>query len=197
MPTFKRKIRIVVVYIVIFLFLAGFSARAGRILIVNAPERSDLIVVLAGETERRPAYALRLLDQGYARRVMIDIPADAEIYGSTKMQLAQKYFQSLPQAAAVDLCPIEGLSTRDESHDVSRCLKSETGGRILIVTSDFHTRRSLSIFRHELPQKTWSIAAAPDERQFGNPWWAHRQWAKTFVDEWLRLLWWTLVERWH
>jgi uncharacterized SAM-binding protein YcdF (DUF218 family) len=67
---------------------------------------------------------------------------------------------------------------------------------VLIVTSDFHTRRSLSIFRHELRGKSLSTAAAHDYAQFGTHWWAHRQWAKTCVDEWMRLIWWEAVERW-
>jgi hypothetical protein len=177
--------------------LVAFAADAGRLLVVDAPQPSDVILVLAGETDRRPARALELLDQGYGRRVVIDVPASAKIYGLTQVQLAEKYIQGLPEAASVRICPIEGLSTREESHDVEKCLAGEEGSRILIVTSEFHTRRSLSIFRHEVPGKSFSVAAARDETQFGTRWWTHRQWAKTCVDEWLRLLWWTAVERWH
>ncbi len=32
----------------------------------------------------------------------------------------------------------------------------------------------------------YSVAAARDDAQFGVKWWAHRQSAKTLVDEWLR-----------
>jgi len=177
--------------------LVGFAANAGKMLVVDRPQPSDVIVVLAGETDRRPAHALQLLDQGYARRVLINVPAAARVYGFTEVQLAEKWVQALPEAASVGICPIEGLSTRDESHDVQKCLTQEMGTKILIVTSDFHTRRSLSIFRHELPGKTFAVAAARDETQFGARWWAHRQWAKTCLDEWLRLLWWDAVERWH
>jgi DUF218 domain len=164
---------------------------------VDAPERADVIVVLAGETDRRPERALELLDQGYARRVVLDVPAAAMIYKFTQLQLAEKYVQSLPQAATVDICPIEGLSTRDEAHDVEKCLAREQGDRVLIVTSDFHTRRALSVFRHEVRGKSFSIAAARDDTQFGARWWTHRQWAKTCVDEWLRLGWWSAVDRWR
>ncbi len=177
--------------------LIGFAANAGKMLVVDAPRPSDVIVVLAGETDHRPAHALQLLDEGYARRVLIDVPGSAQIYGFTEVKLAEKWAHDLPEAASVGICPIEGLSTRDESHDVEKCLTQETGTRILIVTSDFHTRRSLSIFRRELPGKTFAVAAARDETQFGARWWSHRQWAKTCLDEWLRLLWWTAVERWR
>src|SRR6476646_657059 len=45
--------------------------------------------------------------------------------------------------------------------------------RILIVTSAYHTRRALAIFRHRLPQYQWSVAAAPDESAYGTDWWRH------------------------
>lgn len=183
--------------VVLTTMFVAFAANAGRLLVVDAPQPSDVILVLAGETDRRPTRALQLLDQGYGRRVVIDVPAAARIYGLTQVQLAEKYIQGLPQAASVRICPIEGLSTRDESHDAEKCLAGEEGSRILIVTAEFHTRRALSIFRHEVRGKSFSVAVVRDETQFGTRWWTHRQWAKTCVDEWLRLLWWTAVERWH
>lgn len=177
--------------------VGAFAANAGRMLVIDDPKPSDVIVVLAGETDHRPTHALELLEQGYARRVLIDVPADAKIYDSTQIQLAEKYVRSLPQAADVAICPIVGLSTRDESHDVEQCLKHEQATRILLVTSEFHTRRSLSTFRQELRGKTFSVAAARDATQFGTRWWTHRQWAKTCLDEWLKVIWWNAVERWR
>lgn len=175
----------------------AFAVDAGSILVVDAPERSDAIVVLAGETDHRPARGLQLLDQGYGRHVVLDVPAGTEIFGFEEVQLATKYAQDRPEAASVRVCPIFGLSTRDESHDVAKCLAEVEGTRVLIVTSDFHTRRALSIFRHEVHGKTFSIAAAHDDAQFGVRWWMRRQWAKTCADEWLKLLWWNAVDRWR
>ncbi len=192
----KRRLSIFACVLLASLALA-FAADAGSILVVDAPERSDVIVVLAGETDHRPARGLQLLDQGYGRRVLLDVPAGVEIFGFEERQLATKYAQDRPEAASVRVCPIFGLSTRDESHDAAKCLAEVEGTRILIVTSAFHTRRALSIFRHEVHGKTFSIAAAHDDRQFGTRWWKHRQWAKTCADEWLKLLWWNAVDRWR
>ena len=182
---------------VVLAALVVFAENAGRFLVVDAPERSDVILVLAGETDRRPARALQLLDQGYGRRVVIDVPAATKIYDFSQVQLAKKYVDSLPNAALVRICPIAGLSTRDESHDVEKCLESEEASKVLIVTSEFHSRRALSIFRHEIGGKSFSVAAARDETQFGTRWWTRRQWAKTCLDEWERLVWWSAVERWR
>jgi hypothetical protein len=176
--------------------LCLFVLDAGNLLVVDNPQPSDVIVVLAGETYHRPTTGLQLLDRGYGRHMLMDVPAAATIYKYSQVQLAEEYVHDLPQPASVEICPIEGLSTREESHDVVKCLAHETGSRILIVTSDFHTRRALSIFRHEITGKTFSVAAAHDDSEFGTRWWAHREWAKTCLYEWIRVVWWNAVERW-
>jgi len=182
--------------VVLAVLLVVLATQAGRFLVVDAPLPSDVIVVLAGENDRRPRRALELLQQGFGKRVLIDVPADSTIYTFTQLDLAQKYVQSLPQAAVVSVCPIVGLSTKAETEDVEKCLTRMNAGTVLIVTSEFHTRRALDIFRQELRARTFSVAAAYDSAQFGTHWWTHRQWAKTVVDEWLRLLWWSVIERW-
>jgi hypothetical protein len=178
-------------------FGVWFVLNAGKMLVVDAPQPSDLIVVLAGETYHRPAHALELLNQGLAHRILLDVPAQARIYEFSQVELAEKYARELPQSSLISICPIEGLSTRDESHDVNRCLAHEQGNRVLIVTSDFHTHRALDIFRHEVHGRSFSVAAAHDDTQFGTRWWTHRQWAKTCLDEWLRVIWWNVAERWR
>lgn len=174
-----------------------FAGRAGHLLVVNSPQPSDVILVLAGETDQRPQRAFQLLHQGYGRRIVLDVPAEGKEFGFSDLELAQKYLQQFPDADSVSICPTEGLSTRDESHDAQNCLQKEAGNRILLVTSDFHTRRALSVFRHELPGKSFSVAAAHEDREFGESWWTHREWAKTCFYEWLRLSWWNAVDRWR
>src|SRR3954454_5580088 len=159
--------------------IVTFGSRAGGFLVIDKPQPADVIVVLAGETQYRPARALELLDRGYARRILLNVPVNSTLYKFTQLQLADRYIQELPQRNEIDICPIRGLSTRDESHDVEKCLTQQHGSRVLIVTSDYHTRRSLSIFRHEIHGKIFSVAAVSDSTQFGTRWWQHRQWAKT------------------
>jgi uncharacterized SAM-binding protein YcdF (DUF218 family) len=173
------------------LLLAG---KAGSFLIVEAPQPADAIVVLAGETDIRPRRALELLRQGYGKWIVLDVPTNAKLYGFTEIELAEKYVQQLNAPAIV--CPIDGLSTKDESRDVGKCLRAQGATRVLIVTSDFHTRRALEIFRRELPAYTYSVAAARNEEQYGGQWWKHRQWAKVCLDEWMKLIWWNAVDRW-
>jgi hypothetical protein len=187
--------------IILLMFVVGsavfLAIRAGSFLVVDAPRPSDVIVVLAGETYSRPHRALDLLAQHYGQRVVIDVPSNATIYEFTQIELAQKYIQDLPHPELVTVCPIDGLSTKDESKDVEKCLQREYAKSVLIVTSDFHTRRALDVFRREVPEFQYSTAASHNDQAFGTEWWLHREWAKTFVDEWLRLLWWKAIDQWR
>jgi hypothetical protein len=178
------------------LFLLGLGAASGRFLVLNQPRRSDVIVVVAGETDRRPARGLELLDQGYAPRLILDVPAEATIYKWSQLEIAKKYVAELPQASSIMVCPVYGFSTKSEAQDVARCLQGISVHRILLVTSDFHTRRALSIFNHVFPAD-YSVAAAFDASQFGMQWWRRREWAKVNFEEWSKLIWWELVDRWR
>ena len=171
-------------------------ANSGRFLVIDQPVKSDVIVVLAGETEKRPERGLELLRQGTAAHLILDVPAQGKVFQWSNLELAQRYIQSLPQAQNISICPIEGLSTKAETMDVSRCLKDLSVRHILLVTSDHHTRRALATFRKELPAYVFDIAAARNGAEFGTHWWQHREWAKTYLNEWLRLIWWELVDRW-
>jgi DUF218 domain len=177
---------------------AALVAGTGRFLVVDEPEKSDAILVLAGETYNRPMLALDLLERGYAPRIVMDVPAAERIYQWTAPELAQRWAQGLPQANSISICPIHGLSTRDESHEAENCM-ARAGGvhKVLIVTSDFHTRRARSVFQHEIPGLEFNIAAAHNPAEFGVLWWRQREWAKTNLYEWMRLMWWELVDRWR
>jgi|SRR5450432_333724 len=201
MPKSRSKsLRWVLFFVVVGILLGG---QAGSWLVVDSPLPADAIVILAGETEQRPAKGLLLLSKGLAPRLFLDAPAGARIYRWSQLELAQQYLNGLPAAAQLSACPIVGLSTRDEARDVATCLGADAAARgteirrILLVTSDFHTRRALAVFRHEMPGFQFSSAAAYDPVQYGTRWWQHRQWAKTFFDEFVRLAWWHAVDRWR
>jgi hypothetical protein len=193
----RKTIRRTLILIILTGFAMAALSQAGSFLVIDAPQPSDVILVLAGETYFRPTHGLQLLGQGYGRQMLLDVPAAVEIYKVTQLQLAQDYVRDLPQAAAVRICPIEGLSTKEETKDVLRCLGSERPKSILLVTSDFHTRRALSVFRREIPAIQFSAAGAHNNTEFGIRWWQHREWAKTFANEWLRLIWWKCIDQWR
>jgi hypothetical protein len=179
------------------LILVALASQAGRFLVVDEPVQSDAILVLAGETRVRPTHALELLRQGMAQHVFLNAEKQNQIYDEQLIDIAQKYVDSLPDANRVSVCPIVSFSTNAETDDANRCLQSVHAQRVLIVTSEFHTRRSLMIFRQRLPQYQFSVAAARNPMQFGEAWWTNREWAKTTLDEWMKMFWFEAVDRWR
>jgi vancomycin permeability regulator SanA len=175
----------------------ALASQAAHFLVVDAPARSDAIVVLAGETNVRPSRALELLRQGFASHLFIDVEARDRLYDQRLIDIAQKYVNGLDEASQISVCSITGLSTESEARDVTRCLQSIDAHRVLIVTSDYHSRRALMIFRHRLPQYQINVAAARNPTAFGYAWWSNREWAKTTLDEWMKMFWWEAVDRWR
>ncbi len=88
-------------------------------------------------------------------------------------------------------------STREEAKEIGKCLKPPVS-KVLLVTSDYHSRRAFSVLRQEFPQYHWSVAAVHDTSVFrAEHWWQRREWAKTTVLEWSKLVWWEAVDRWR
>jgi hypothetical protein len=184
--------------IVLSLILAvALATQAARFLVVDKPGKADVIVVLAGDTIVRPARAIELVRQALAPRAFLNVQTRDIVYNLRLTDIAQQYVNGIGEARRVAICPIAGFSTFAEADDVRRCLQPLAARRVLIVTSEYHTRRSLIIFRHRLPQYQFSIAAAYNPAVFGDAWWTNREWAKTTFDEWLKLVWWEAVDRWR
>jgi len=188
------KVRLILISLVAVLF---FVFAAGHLLVVNHPEHADVILVLAGETEVRPRRGVELLQAGYAPRLILDVSRREMVFNSTLPELAQLWLNSLPESQQMSVCPISGLSTREETHEADQCIRRLNAHSVLLVTSDFHTRRAISIFEHELPQYHFSVTAASNPPTFGTAWWRNREWAKTTFYEWVRLFWWEAVDRWR
>jgi uncharacterized SAM-binding protein YcdF (DUF218 family) len=185
-------LRYSVVALIAFLLAAALGS--GRFLVVDEPKHADVILVLAGETNLRPQRALELAAQGYAGRILVNVPDWSRYYDHSEVDLAREWARA--QRFPVTICPTHGLSTKEEARDTARCLDAAGAHSVLIVTSDFHTRRALSTLRRELPGHDFAVAAAYDPTQYGVNWWQHRQWTKTTFYEWTRLLWWEIIDRW-
>jgi uncharacterized SAM-binding protein YcdF (DUF218 family) len=197
----SMKRLIVVAFAIIALLALIWFLEPGSQLIINHPEKSDAIVVLAGsETDSRYWRGLELLRAGYGNHLFLDVVSGVS-YGHPLVDLARDFVARTAgtNAAQVSVCPVEGDSTKDEAPQASACLQQlqPKPHSVIVVTDDYHTRRALSIFRNRLRQYRWTAAAAKNDFLFGHPWWKEREWAKTYVTESEKLLWWELFDRWR
>ncbi|MGC2108903.1 MAG: YdcF family protein [Candidatus Korobacteraceae bacterium] len=194
--------RLLLVVLVLLLLVGGLLFfQPGGYLIVNEPQRSDAIVVLGGDqVDLRYARGLELLRAGYGNNLIVDV-VPGEVYGRSTVDLAQDYVAKTAGANAsqVSVCVIHGDSTKEEAPQAAACIERlqpafHSG---VLVSDDYHTRRALSIFRAIDPQYTWTAAASHNEFYFGLPWWKNREWAKTYLTEVQKLLYWELWDRWR
>jgi uncharacterized SAM-binding protein YcdF (DUF218 family) len=173
------------------------SRHAGSFLVVNNPEPADLIVVLSGgNNDLRYWNGVRLMQEGYAPRLMLDVFSTGEVFGHQNIDLARDFVnRTTPGRSTV--CSLAENSTYGEARDLAQCLQGSNVKSILVVTSAYHTRRAFSILQKRLPQYQFFIYAAPDPYFFGERWWQMREWAKTTYTEWQKYLWWLCVDRWR
>jgi uncharacterized SAM-binding protein YcdF (DUF218 family) len=79
-------------------------------------------------------------------------------------------------------------STMDEARAAVPELRRMGVKRVLLVTSNFHTRRSGRIFRAMAPDITFYVVAADDPYFSAGGWWKTREGRKTFVIEWMKTI---------
>jgi DUF218 domain len=177
-----------------------FGLLAGRLLVRDSPQKSDVIVVLAGDSfDERYTRGMALLRAGYGQHLFIDINSEYHYFGRREIDYATEFLarDAGDMRPFVSVCPFADDSTVGESRYVATCLKPLHPHKVLLVTSDFHSARALSVFKNRLPQYEWSVAAARDPDMFGVRWWQRREWAKTTLLEWMKVTWWNLVDRWR
>jgi uncharacterized SAM-binding protein YcdF (DUF218 family) len=154
------------------------------------------VVLGGGNNDLRYWSGVRLLQEGYASRLILDVFDKGETFGNWDVDLARDFVNRTTPGKSM-LCPLGDNSTYAEARYLGDCLRGMNVKSILVVTSAYHTRRALSILQKRLPQYHFSIYAAPDPYFFGVQWWQTREWAKTTYAEWQRYLWWQFVDRWH
>ena len=193
-PTMWKRVCVLLVLIVLSIFLFRHAA---SYLIVHTPEHADVIVVLAGgENDLRYWTGVKLVQEGYAPSLILDVFARGQRFGRKDVDLAKELLDRTTPGNS-SICPLSQDSTYDEAGSLEPCLAAAGAKSVLVVTSEYHTRRSREILRHRLPQYHFSFYAAPDPYYFGTRWWTDRQWAKITLSEWERYLWWELVDRWR
>lgn len=162
------------------------AAMGGYLVQAGPPQKADIVLVLAGDSfGNRILKAAELVQDGYAPKVLVSGPAG--LYGYYECDLAipfavnhgypESYFLHFRHSAR---------STRDEVAESVGELHRLGAKSVLLVTSDFHTRRAGKICRAAAPDVTWYVVAAPDHDFTPDGWWRSRDARKVFVIEWMK-----------
>jgi len=180
--------------------LLGLLRFGGDILIADdpAPPRVNAAIVLQGSIAAekiRIAGAMNLLQRGVADKAVLSVPRES-YWGQSIPPVARSYLErnyGVDLASRVEFCELPGGvdSTLQEAEALSSCIRGYHWQSIVIVTSNYHTRRAGMLWRRitkaDPNLHVWVEGVADPE--FQPPWWRHRQSAKVWLLESSKLVW--------
>jgi uncharacterized SAM-binding protein YcdF (DUF218 family) len=179
------------IFLVIFAFVI-YLARypilrfAGSFWAIDeSPQTSDAIVVLSDDDYDavRASRAADLYRASWAPRIVASGRILRPYASIAELMQRDLTDRGVPATAVVRL-PNRARNTLEEANAVSEFLSTHGWKKILVVTSNYHTRRARFIYEHALPPGTeLRVVAAPDPVYDPNSWWRTREGVKTFFYE--------------
>ncbi len=162
------------------------------------PADADVLVVLMGSDragQARREEALRLFREGRARNLAISA-AQVKFWGEWVPDLMRRYLERAygkEEADRAVLCPNNADSTLEEAQALRPCLEAHGWHSVIVVTSNFHTRRARHIWHgvfEGAPAPVRVFVHGVDDGDFEpDGWWRNRRYAKTFLFEAAKLAW--------
>ena len=208
-----RRLKIFLVVILILLAVGFFAYKpllraAGNFLVVSDPVTpADAIVVLAGGDPARPLEAVRIYKAGIAPWVVVTTESLPRVFEQLKKDgiVLNQTFENYVKVIAGYGVPQDHIlrietpvaDTLDEMQRVRKLAQQRGWKRLVIVTSNFHTRRSRMAARYVLEPEFY-VAVVPSIQDSFDPsaWWQTQAGARTFTIEAEKLvayrmfLWW-------
>jgi uncharacterized SAM-binding protein YcdF (DUF218 family) len=172
------------------LFFTQILAALGSFLEKSeSPQPAGAVFVLAGDPSgNRILKAAMLVREGYAPEVIVSGPQQS-VYGFYESDLAIAFAEKAgyPKSYFIRF-PSHALSTRDEASAAAAEFHRLALKRVILVTSDYHTRRAGNLFRAAAPDIAFVVVAAPDLHFTPRGWWRDREGRKTFLLEWMKTI---------
>ena len=183
-----------------YLFVPELLVWSGTLLIAEAePFPADAIVILGGGGPDRPREAADLFNDGLAPRVLItteEAPDNYRELAELGIELVLPYENYLRVlngfgVAEEDIVRIEDSSSEsmDELLGVRRFAADRDWRRLIVVTSNYHSRRALLITDFVFDAE-WQIAVIGSRYSEFRPngWWREVRHVRTFLIEFQKLL---------
>ena len=160
------------------------NAMGAYLIQADSPQKADVAIVLGGDGwGLRILTAAQLARDGYVSKVIVSGP-DGD-YGNHECDLAIPFAvrHGYPESYFIH-AEHNGRSTQAEARALLPEIRRAGYKRLVIVTSNYHTRRAGRIFRALAPDLTILMVAAPDKYFTPDGWWHNRDAEKIFLTEW-------------
>jgi len=184
-PPISRKwfvlLAVLLLPALLYAFRTNVLREVGSFLVINDRlEPADIIMLLNGDTTTRPYHAAELLHRGLAPKVVIARMEDSESVklgaypNPTDSNIAVLRKLGLAESQIVELRPPVGVQhTVDEAEALLAYGREHPMSKIIIVTSDLHSRRARYTFRRVLSGTGAKLMMAPvsDLKYGADNWW--------------------------
>ncbi len=164
------------------------------------PAPADYAMVLPGGSETRPFVAAALYRQGWVKGILIPENKITPAIADGTESLHHEILTRILTARGVDPAHITLLPGRSDStlHDLQaldRFLDRNPQSRVLVITDEFHTRRTGWLLAKALGEKAGKVGlvAAPHEEWDPKRWWQYKQGLILGFNEYLKLAYYLLA----
>lgn len=169
-------------------------AAGGWLDVGQQPTSVDYVLPLAGDFNSRPFVAAEIYRAGLAKKVLLPQPGrSAEVENGAALaheEICRLVVLKLGVPER-DIIMLEGQNhtTFDEANRLRQFVASHGPCSVAVVTSDFHTRRSLWIFRHVLGDAPCAlrVMSAPVLDYSARNWWQSADGMTAYVCEFAKL----------
>lgn len=151
----------------------------------DSPTHADAIVMLGDDnySADRAARVAQLYKAGWAPHVIASGRYLRPYASIAELEEHDLEDRGVPAAAIVRLAH-RAENTRDETAAIAQLISAHGWKRILLVTSNYHTRRSRYLAERQFPPGTeLRVIAAPDSDYDPQSWWRTREGLKIFSHE--------------
>lgn len=154
----------------------------------------DYALILGGEPLDRPAAAADLYRAGKVKRLICtggQVPRALEAIGIplTEAEATHKRLLALgvPEEAIIVLP--EASSTREEADALNAYFKDKRRSRLLLITTETHTRRALGVFKEYAdPWDEMAVYGVPPTNYEARNWWKNEYGFLAVYEEYLKLI---------
>lgn len=176
--------------VVLFFFRFDLMAAAGRWLVVSDTlEPSNAIIQLSGDNyyADRAARAAQLYKAGWAPLIVASGGEIRPYLSECQLEEHDLELDGVPASAILPFVQND-LYTLKEARDLLQLCRQKKWTRVIVVTSNFHTRRARYIFHHVFPRSI-TVRVTPANDVDFNPtgWWKTRHGDKIFFREYAAL----------
>jgi uncharacterized SAM-binding protein YcdF (DUF218 family) len=170
-------------------------AAASWLEVGERPRKADYVMLLNGGEDSRPFAVAALVKRHWAPRVLVaaTAPSPAVLDGIVppehEINRRVLLLRGVP-AGDIRILPGAAAATYDEAMALAAFLRHKPDARVLVVTSDYHTRRSRWVFARVLGESGGQVSfiSAPSDEFPRDRWWQSQVGLLSIVPEYLKLV---------